>query len=354
MKNILSILMTVKIFLIIGCNTEDDYIYVESDSTFKVSAEDSRAAKAAPSAPIEPVRPQPRLYFPQEPVTELAPFGRISGHTTTAFGNELWVIFDKQVWHSADGTNWSRDNDAPFRASGHSTLVFNNKLWLINGSSTVSASSVWRLDIVKRRKVWNRVLKAPPFPARRDQQTVVFDNKIWVIGGHHRTAGRNLKDVWNSRDGIHWNRVTANAPFSERWGHTATVFENKIWIVGGAIGGRPGDVWYSSNGVSWVKDSHQFRVRIHHDASVFDNKLWIIGGIETAGGDTVWHLDRKPTLRPWYWRNISKYYDINFHQRTGHTATTFKNKLWIIGGHEVIHEATGSELKGDIWTIELR
>lgn len=327
---------------------KDDVPYIDDTQPYTKVA----AKAGSGEGPISDTPPRPRLHFPDSPVTELAPFGKIVGHTTTAYKDNLWVILGSDIWYSANGTNWTKYATPPFNAHGHTTVVFRNKLWVINGSGT-KGNVIWNLDLNNRKQGWTRVAKRAPFSTRRDHQTVVYDGKLWVIGGIAPDHSMK-KDVWYSSDGIRWTKATGNAPFGSRWGHTVTVFENKIWVIGGTIGGIPGDVWHSNDGITWVHSSNPFISRIHHESAVFNNKLWVIGGLETSLSSYVWYMGRNYPISPLRWTNITASRDINFHQRTSHTVTAFNSKLWIIGGHEVVEEHLGSELKGDVWAIEMR
>jgi len=74
---------------------------------------------------------------------------------------------------------------------------------------------------------------------------LAYDNKMWVIGGWY--GSDKSDDVWYSTDGIAWIKATDSAEFSGRTDHTSVVYDNKMWVIGGEVlGGQTDSVWYST------------------------------------------------------------------------------------------------------------
>lgn len=176
------------------------------------------------------------------------------------------------------------------------------------------------------------------FSLKFGHATVVFDDKLWLIGG---SGGVGENDVWYTSDGVSWIKATENAAFSGRLYHTATVFDNKMWVIGGYDGNHNNDVWFSSDGSTWTKATENvaFSKRNTHTTVVFDNKMWVIGGFD---------VDNKRKNDVWYSSDgitwIQATDAVSFSKRSSHTTTTWGNKMWVIaGGDGVLNH------KNDIW-----
>jgi hypothetical protein len=72
---------------------------------------------------------------------------------------------------------------------------------------------------------------------------------MWVIGGYD---GAPKNDVWYSTDGISWIQATSSAQWTARYFHTSVVYDNKMWVIGGYDGALKNDVWYSNPSATWL------------------------------------------------------------------------------------------------------
>ncbi len=183
--------------------------------------------------------------------------------------------------------------------------------------------------------------------SERDAQTVdVFNNKFWLVGGVGGKApdySQNKSDIWSSADGENWELITDKAVWGTKRAHASVVFQGKIWLLGGVDEkGYINDVWYSSNGLDWVKAKEpEWTPRKGHSAVVFRDKIWIAGGVDIYGAvNDVWS---SPDGENWelvideaQW---SARYDL--------TLASFNNKLWLTGG--VVPGLPGEK---DVWSSD--
>lgn len=232
------------------------------------------------------------LWISITPPKEL--LGR-NGHALVNFKGELFLIGgnNSDVWSSPDGITWTLlTANAPFgKLTGHTATVFGNRIWLIGGKTSPStfSTSIWSSQ---NGITWQRE-GSIPFDKRIYHTTVVHDGKLILIGGiSDSEQDPFLNDVWTSGDGRNWALAVAEAPFARRYGHGCTVFKNRIMLIGGfndAIGSNAsyGDVWESADGKTWseVSGAAPFAREKYHSVTVHDDKLWLIGGYERDGNN---------------------------------------------------------------------
>ncbi|MDH5388608.1 MAG: hypothetical protein OEY06_09170 [Gammaproteobacteria bacterium] len=293
-----------------------------------------------------------------------AAFSNRSAHQVVSFnnnnGNKLWLIggddgeLKNDVWSSNDGINWTQQIDsAAFSARyAHQVVSFNdgngNKLWLIGGSEGTKTNDVWSSS---NGINWAQQTTNAEFSARRFHQAVNFNdgsgNKLWLIGGDD---GTKTNDVWSSSDGIDWTKETANAAFSERKNHQVVSFNNgsgnKLWLIGGDDGEKRNDVWSSGDGINWIQltSSAEFSAREDHQVVIFNDgsgdKLWLVGGNDGSKTNDVWSSSDGIN---WTQKTASAafsarkdYQVVNFNDGSG-------DKLWLIGGFD-------DAFKNDVWS----
>jgi N-acetylneuraminic acid mutarotase len=135
-------------------------------------------------------------------------WGSRFAHGAVVFNGELWVLGGewmaatytsfvlKDVWHSPDGTTWTRGVDAAWSArAGHCTAVYDGKIWVIGGCDGVAAYSneVWTST---DGAAWTKMTVPTDFPARAYGACVVFNNRLYVMGGRKDQLTGLLCDVW--------------------------------------------------------------------------------------------------------------------------------------------------------------
>jgi len=153
---------------------------------------------------------------------------------------------------------------------------------------------------------------------------------MWVIGTDNTTIYRD--DVWYSSDGVNWIKATSSAGFGARFELTSVVYDNKIWVIGGNHSGNYlNDVWYSIDGVTWTQAtaSAAFPPRYNHTSVVYNDKMWVIGGY-------TYYWDYTQLNDVWYstdgvtWTQATTSAD--FTPRERHTSVVYNNKIWVMGG----------------------
>lgn len=301
--------------------------------------------------------------FASTALKESAEFSIRSMHTVTEFNDKLWLIGGADasslfgdVWSSDDGENWTLVVDKPFDGlpkDGHTSLVYNDLLWVIGSFGDVW-SSANGLD-------WTRATFNAEFESRSGYASVVFNNKMWVIGGRNRDGA--LNDVWSSTDGAVWTLETDNAAFPVGEDHTVTVFNDKLYLIGGTALNNftpsySNQVYTSEDGISWTQltTPEIFEARAAHGTVVFENKLWVIGGWQVLTNQETGQQEITSYDDAWYsedgatWKKAEV--SDNYEGRFDLTTTVFNNKVFIIGGFKLGPNLNNREYLNDIWVIE--
>lgn len=176
----------------------------------------------------------------------------------------------------------------------------------------------------------------------------VKKQQLYLAGGlvtSGFTELENKNDVWTSGDGVNWSLVTEHAPWEARSGFGFVYFKNKLWVLGGFTNNvnlnldtdddvSYNDVWASNDGgLTWneVLSEAPWDKRFYHTATVYKNRIWVIGGRPLGPmGYPYFYND------VWYTENGIDWVEATeaapFHVRYKHSALVYKNKLWIIGG----------------------
>jgi N-acetylneuraminic acid mutarotase len=207
------------------------------------------------------------------------------------------------VWWSADGVHWQNAGAAAWPArKGAAVVVFKGRLWLLAGTSEVDAhfnavrtlNDVWSSEDGLR---WNQVTDGAPWTGRDYPGVVVLDDRLYLLGG------QGDADVWSSADGEDWTRAISEAPWGGgRYGYGSEAFDGRLWVFGGWVG-RPtnafNDVWSSSDGASWRRDTEHAPWAPRSPRSVvYGGKLWIFSGKHTGGRDNwggdLWVMNPEP------------------------------------------------------------
>ena len=269
-----------------------------------------------------------------------------NSHQTVVFKNRMWVLGGaigsskpfNDVWHSADGKDWTRATEHAgwIARHYHTSVVFNNRMWVLGG---VNEDFVVRNDIWDSTNGadWNRVKDNNNigWETRFGHTSVVFKGKMWVLGGQNRNNRfKNKNDVWDSTNGADWRKVTSNAAWTTRFGQSSVVFDGKMWVLGGQIGfnNYRKDVWYSTNGKNWypATTNAAWEARRLYKSVVFDDKIWVLGGQKglTNSLNDVWYSSNGAD-----WSRLTA--ESSWVARRSHSSVVFGDKIWVLGGEYI-------------------
>jgi hypothetical protein len=212
------------------------------------------------------------------------------------------------VWSSADGKSWSfvnRGKPVPWGPRAlHYTLVFRDKIWVMGGQTI---PNIARTEEHFYRDIWNsadgtnweQVRPREPYWPQRGMigGSVVFKDRIWILGGGtydtpKKPSRQFFNDVWSSADGVIWQEHVQHAPWEPRQYHDVATFDGRMWVLEGYNKKNRNDVWYSADGVNWY-EVPKTPWAPRHAASVFvhDGALWMVAGNNMQSD--VWKLRRK-------------------------------------------------------------
>jgi len=290
-------------------------------------------------------------------------------HAVEAFGGAMWVLgglrFSQprnDVWFS-DGTTMTRvlGEREWSQRNGHASVIFEDRMWILGGRHEESDAQARDYD-VPLNDVWNSadgqdwglVTDSAPWPGRWQHSTVVHDGRIWVLGGWDLSTegyrGMFPGDIWSSSDGVTWTRVAADVACLRRATHGCVVYDGRIWVIGGYGDQlRPvNDVWSSADGVTWTQatDGAPWRERYELAACVFDGEIYVVGGRDDdLDLNDVWRSsdganwtqaglgDPTPTPEP----TVPPSADPSvWAERSGHASVIHDGKMWILGGTKLV------------------
>jgi len=218
-------------------------------------------------------------------------------------------------------------------------LLFNFCLTPSDGGDSGDGGAIDTLE-------WEQITTTSIWQARSGHQAVVFDCKIWVIGGYDGT--NRLNDVWYSEDGTNWFQAKIESSIWQgRAEHLSLVFNDgdgeKMWVIGGSSGNeRLNDIWYSSDGVTWVKKetfNPMWEARTGHTGAVFNEKMWVIDGYNL----TIYKNDIWSSANGNRW--IKEVDSNKWCDRIMDSCVVYDNKLWVLGGFGIIT----NDLFNDVW-----
>lgn len=182
-------------------------------------------------------------------------------------------------------------------------------------------------------KTWPTVTQSTSqYAPAGSNPAVSFGGNLWVVG--QDLSNQNRDDAWYSSDnGVTWVNVTAGltggAAFGARWGFQLTVFNNELWLTGGSYGvAYYGDVWHSSDGVTWTQAaSSAFAARSGHGAVVNNGRLYVIGGYNSTNGrlNDVWSTADGVT---WTQETAAA----GFTARENISTLSYAGRIWVVGG----------------------
>lgn len=273
-------------------------------------------------------------------------------HSGAAFADRIWVLGGalstgplRDAWSSPNGWAWtqSRQPDWPARQNA-AAVTHNSRLWIMGGFNLTPRNDVWYSSDGNN---WTQATSSAQWSPRQSFAALSFGNRIWVLGGSDFSGMRN--DVWSSADGVNWSQATASAPWARRDGFGALVYNGRMWIMGGATQNSTddnpdtNDVWYSSDGVSWIQATPRAPWTPRHDfaVAVYADRMWIMGGASREGlmHDVWWSRDGVNWIRlndaPWSGRTQFP------------AVADVAERLWVLGGYDSIG------LRSDIWSLRL-
>jgi hypothetical protein len=286
---------------------------------------------------------------------DLATFTERINHSMVSFNNELYIIggydgsYLNDVWKSSDGKNWNRILSANGTGStnqfsprsGHACAVFNEKIWLTGGmaSDTIYHDDVWSSADGEN---WTKENAAAEYYQRAFHNLQVFDGKLWIIAGETIDSSQNtvlLDDCWNSTDGINWVQRSDIVSFFPRKHAGSGVIDDKLWVWGGYGKNSSmqtqalNDSWYTTNGDVWTlaRENCDFSARLGMATTAFSNKIWMLGGTDNISISNSNYLDE-------IWTTVDgvSWYQVNtttvFSPRAHTSASPLANKLFISGG----------------------
>lgn len=244
-------------------------------------------------------------------IVEEAPWPNSHLGGLLSFNGRLWMLggdFDQSVWSSEDGIHWRKESDTvPWGGRYNAYMgVFDGRMWVMGGldEDNQPLRDVWASADGTN---WDLVTSAANWPPRGlISGFVVHQGAMWILGGGTKVVNPayesvqaetlvELSDVWKSTDGARWELVNARAPWHPRTHLSVASFAGHIVITDGSVGSQgtlSNEAWQTKDGIEWVPvgGSAKQRWPARHASSLIkhDGSLYLIGGYLH---NDVWRLD---------------------------------------------------------------
>lgn len=222
----------------------------------------------------------------------------------------------------------------------------------IPGAQLWSASSITPDRPLEATLGWETVTCDAPWHARDGAGLVWFAERLWMLGGWHSPAvwgdAYTTNEVWVSDDlGDTWSLALAHEPAppqegpGARWTPRHTVGflplqvdgTDFLYVVGGDIYAPVGDVWRSTDGLTWkqVAAHTPWEGRVLQMVGALDGALYVMGGQDTIADPATARAD---VWRSWdggiTWEALG---DAPWGPRgMVYDLVAFKGALWLAGG----------------------
>ncbi len=279
--------------------------------------------------------------------------------------------------NQAQWNNIQQQTEWPRRA-GLQVLNHRGKFYLLGGrqplleqrfpNESILFGDVWMSD--DKGSSWQHILNTDDqshWPARAYFKAVSKGKYMYVIGGQNFKPACVIEgipdnspacpqvipkseffnDVWRSKDGIQWKKMTVNAPWQGRAGLMVEVLRGRLYVFGGSknddsaiVDGAPqreyfNDVWSSSNGKHWRKESDAPWPKRAGGATLTRNGyIYMLGG---EFGFLPDEMGKLPYLNDvWKTRNGRKWIKVTdaaqWSARPGHQCGVMYQKIVCFGG----------------------
>lgn len=174
--------------------------------------------------------------------------------------------------------SWALTSQGPWtKRRKHQVVVWNDQILILggfDGETSYDLNDVWSW----KQNQWHKVVEHAAWSGRDGHTAVVLNDAIFVLGGTDDPF-QCKSDVWRSDDGgLTWEEKCSFSPWPERWQHAACRHGDRMFLSGGWGTKFFNDVWYSSDGVSWVLacQSAPWRPRMFHSMVSFNGKLYVL------------------------------------------------------------------------------
>lgn len=158
----------------------------------------------------------------------------------TAHNGYIYVVGGKgysDVWRSANGADWELVTDnLPFLNNENfagSLISFRGRLWMVCGGGDGWGGGTPRKEVWSSAdgRQWRRENDFAG-SARYYTDLCVWDNKLWVVGGYNYTEG-NVQSIWYMKPDGTWHQFDVPQNYVGRHATGVGVYNNQLAITCG-------------------------------------------------------------------------------------------------------------------------
>lgn len=196
--------------------------------------------------------------------------------------------------HSDSGVMWEsvkQSGTAPGKISHHRAAIFDHKAVIFGGiQNNAECEEAYEFDTEKC--IWNKLKQTGDIPKSRDDHSLsqIDANSFIIFGGF--VAGSRVNDVYLcTKNGgtLDWRMLAEASPEkpAPRASQSSAYFQGKLYVFGGMDEDNTKfcDLWeLDLQSETWCEiqlppETPQPGPRSGHSASIYKNKMYIFGGI---------------------------------------------------------------------------
>ena len=278
-------------------------------------------------------------------------------HTTEVSNGYIYVMGGKQLSAlatveyariNADGTvgAWAATAALTAARSNHSSVIYNGYVYVVAGLSAAvtNQSTVEYAPIQSNGALGAWKAGVSITTARSNTGSFEYKGNVYVVGGYNGTArvGDTQYAKIQPAGAVGIGTATTSIPTVRvqgkdygRYGHSTVVVDNYIYVIGGFTNAGTTAVSYASiatNGTigTWTATTALPAARYYHASVVYGKYIYVIGGYTTAHTNAILYAQVTGAGALGAWTTNATTFT---NARSSHTAVTYDNKLYILGGY---------------------
>ena len=261
----------------------------------------------------------------------LSAINEFDGYLWAAGGYSFEYPHGRKVWKSRDGVDWTEVATLPEERVASNMEIHNGFMWLTGGFELYDIEFASEIFRSKNGTDWEPI--ALPAGSAEVTNSFVFNDQLYIILFY--SAPRELR-LYRTTDGRDWERIGTTFPIRNLnkivlLNETLYAFANGSLNRDGTVA-REIQIWTSDNAITWRPETLPevfLSPRAHFSVATYRRKIWLVGGSDGwfERYNDIWSFNELEG-----WRSYVPPASPPFEVLHGHTAISFREKLWLFQG----------------------